>query len=123
MIKNRLDVLGLGKDVSAREIYNSLIHKINYDNDLLAKGLEINVMDIKDCFSHCERALKAAKEVSGSPKGFFLKKKKRLNYCEISRHKKLSVHWDIKILTKCWQKKIFLKFSARFVFGGPAMAQ
>lgn len=84
MIKNRLDVLGLGKDVSAREIYNSLIHKINYDNDLLAKGLEINVMDIKDCFSHCERALKAAKEVSGSPKGFFLKKEKAV---ELLRNK------------------------------------
>ncbi len=84
MMKNRLDVLGLKKDATAKEIYNALIKKINNDNDLLAKAIKIDAMDSEDCVNRCQRALEVADKISGSPKGFFLKKEKAI---ELLRNK------------------------------------
>lgn len=84
MMKNRLDILGLKKNATAKEIYNALIKKINNDNDLLAKAIKIDEMDVKDCANRCQRALEAADKVSGSLKGFFIKKEKAI---ELLRNK------------------------------------
>jgi len=73
IMRNRLDDLGLGRQVTAKEIYDALISKIESDNHLLFEAL--SRPDITEEIS-CNHVLKVAKEVAGSPRGFFLKREK-----------------------------------------------
>ena len=73
IMRNRLDELDLGRQALAKEIYDALIGKIEADNHLLFEALDRP--NIAEEIS-CNHVLKMAKEIAGSPKGFFLKREK-----------------------------------------------
>ena len=78
IMKNRLNSLGLKEGASAKNIYDALIKKIGADNDLLTKALRLDASETQDCSIKCKRVLEAAQKVTGTSKGFFLKKKKAI---------------------------------------------
>ena len=72
-IRHRLDFLGLGRNVGARQVYDGLISKIEADNDKLFKALgSPSALNPDDW----QRVLETAKNIAGKPQGFFLKKEK-----------------------------------------------
>ncbi len=73
MIENRLDFLGLSKEVTAKEIYDALISKIESDNNQLFEAL--GKPDI-ETIEGSQHILEIAKKLADEPKGFFLKKEK-----------------------------------------------
>ena len=72
-MRKRLDILGIGRQVFAKEIYDALISKIEADDfyffDFLGKPSYKKTED-------CNRVLFEAKQIAGNPKGLFLKKEK-----------------------------------------------
>ncbi|KKR89120.1 MAG: Glycosidase related protein [Candidatus Wolfebacteria bacterium GW2011_GWA2_42_10] len=73
MITDRLNLLGLAKTSSAKEIYDALISKIEADDNLLFEALGRPIITEMASSNY---VLNVAKEIAGLPKGFFLKKEK-----------------------------------------------
>lgn len=70
IIRNRLDKLGLGRNIEAKEVYDALISKIEAD--------DIKLFDFLGCSSladkeNCAKVLLKAKTLANPPKGPFLK--------------------------------------------------
>ena len=86
IMRNRLDDLGLGRNVFAKEIYDALISKIEADNHLLFEAL--SRPDITEEIS-CNHVLRVAKEIAGSPTGFFIKKEKAIEFLKNQPPKKI----------------------------------
>ncbi|MCL4405932.1 MAG: hypothetical protein M1586_00705 [Patescibacteria group bacterium] len=72
-IRTRLDALGLGRNVYASEVYDSLISRIESDDHKLFDAL--GDPSLKSAVDW-QKVLDAAKQAAGSPRGFFLKKEK-----------------------------------------------
>lgn len=73
IVRNRLDSLGLGRQVMAKELYDTLISKIEADNHQLFEALGKPKLEIPE---NCQRILEYAKKLAAEPKGFFLKKER-----------------------------------------------
>ncbi|MBN2197945.1 hypothetical protein JW698_02010 [Candidatus Wolfebacteria bacterium] len=75
VIRERLDILGLGRNIGAKEVYDALISKIEADNDKLFKKLDMPSALVS---ADWQRVLDVVKKVSDNPKGLFLKKEKAI---------------------------------------------
>ncbi len=70
-VRNRLDFLGLGRNVGAYDVYDALISKVEADDIKIYEGLRRpNLAVPEEAF----RILHLSESVSGKKKGFFLKK-------------------------------------------------
>ena len=116
IMENRLDILGLSKNIGAREIYNSLIRKIESDDTQLFKVLGSPLVTVS---SDWQRVLETAKLISGKPKGFFLKKEKAIEFLKNQPPMKIIQVLNYKNADEMIQgENIFEIFSAlRFVEG------
>lgn len=72
MITNRLDFLGLGRHVSAKQVSDALTSKIEADDHQFFKALGENVTGVKGSAVLSDAARRLVQE----PKGFFLKRQK-----------------------------------------------
>lgn len=85
-IRQRLDILGIGRQVFAKEIYDALISKMEADDfyffELLGKPSYKKTED-------CSKVLSEAKKFAGNPKGFFLKKEKAEEFLKKEPPKKV----------------------------------
>lgn len=116
-IKGRLDILGLKDSLSAKEIYNALIRKIEADNFNLHKALgEPKATVSKDW----ERVLAAAREAASPSKGFFLKKEKALELLRKEPPMKVIHALGYRNVDELIENENFLEIfcSLRFVEGG-----
>lgn len=76
-IRQRLDYLGIGRNLNAKQIYDALISKIEADNGKLFLALgEPSATSSTDW----QKVLEIARCVCGKPKGFFLKKEKAIEF-------------------------------------------
>ena len=76
-IRNRLDFLGLGRKITAKQVYDALLSKIEADNDVLFKALGSPSASLP---SDWQRVLEMAQNITGQPEGFFLKKEKAIEF-------------------------------------------
>ncbi len=115
-IRSRLDFLGLGRNVSAKEIYDALISKIEADNDELFKALGSPSALV---LSDWQRVLEITQRIAGAPKGFFLKKEKAVELLKNEPPLKILAALNYKNVEAMLQKEnVFEIFSAlRFVEG------
>ncbi len=76
-IRKRLDFLGLGRKITAKNIFDALISKIEADDNQLFKALgSPSVIVSKDW----QRVLEIAKDIANKPKGLFLKTEKAAKF-------------------------------------------
>jgi len=115
-IRNRLDFLGLGRKITAKQIYDALISKIEADNDELFKVLDSPSASIS---SDWQRVLEIAQNISDKTKGFFLKQEKAVELLRNQPPEKISKVLNYKNVDELLEKEnIFEIFSAlRFVEG------
>jgi len=115
-IRSRLDFLGLGRSVSAKEIYDALISKIEADDDKLFKLLGSPSALVS---SDWQGVLEIAKKIAGAPTGFFLKKEKAVELLKNQPPVKILDVLNYKSVEEMLQKEdVFEIFSAlRFVEG------
>ncbi len=71
IVRDRLDFLGLGRNVGVYDIYDALISKVEADDIKIYDGLRRPNLSIPE---EALRILYLAESVSGKQKGFFLKK-------------------------------------------------
>ncbi len=71
IVRDRLDFLGLGRNVGAYDIYDALISKVEADDLKIYDGLHRPNLSVPE---EALRILYLAESVSGKKKGFFLKK-------------------------------------------------
>lgn len=115
-IRKRLDFLGLGRRITAQEIYNALISKIEADDNKLFKALgSPSVMISRDW----QQVLEIAKNIANKPTGFFLKKEKVIEFLKNQPPLKILQILDYRNVDEMLQKEdAFEIFSAlRFVEG------
>ncbi|MEK7635699.1 MAG: hypothetical protein AAB405_01255 [Patescibacteria group bacterium] len=79
MIDNRLDAMGLNRQSAAKEVYDTLIKRIEADNYLLFEALSRPIITEMASSNH---VLGVAKEIAKCPKGFFIKKEKAVELLE-----------------------------------------
>jgi len=115
-IQKRLDFLGLDQNVTAKEIYDGLISKIEADDAQLFKVLGSPSALIPQDW---ERVLEVARYIAGQPKGFFLKKEKAIEMLKNEPPLKILDALNYKNIEDMLEKEnIFEIFSAlRFVEG------
>lgn len=115
-IRNRLDFLGLGRQISAKKVYDALISKIEADDAQLFKVLGSPLVTSP---SDWQRVLKTAQSIANNPKGFFLKKEKAVEFLKNQPPLKILEALGYKSVDEMIQKEnIFEIFSAlRFVEG------
>ena len=115
-IRNRLDFLGLGRKITAKQIYDALISKIEADNDELFKVLDSPSASIS---SDWQRVLEIAQNISDKTKGFFLKQEKAVELLRNQPPEKILQVLNYKNVDELLEKEnIFEIFSAlRFVEG------
>jgi len=77
VVKDRMAFLGLDKQVMAKEIYDSLISKIESDDHNFFEAMGRPVMEKAGDY---QEILEKAKKIAGSPKGFFLKREKAAEF-------------------------------------------
>ncbi|MDP3014883.1 MAG: hypothetical protein Q8N28_00440 [bacterium] len=116
-IRNRLDFLGLGRKITAKQIYDALISKIEADDVQLFKVLGSPRVSVS---SDWQRVLEIARDVAGRPKGFFLKKEKAVELLKNQPPMKVLAALGYKDVDEMARKEnIFEIFSAlRFIEGG-----
>src|SRR3989344_8383370 len=73
LLRQRLDLLGLGRNISAETIFDALTSKIEADDIALYNALNRPVCSTQ---KGCHTILSLAKKLADSKKGFFLKKEK-----------------------------------------------
>ncbi len=76
-IRSRLDFLGLGRQITTKEILDALISKIEADNDHLFKALDSPSATKSQDWQH---VLEIALNIAGKPSGFFLKEEKAIEF-------------------------------------------
>jgi len=76
-IRNRLDFLGLGRKITAKQVYDALLSKIEADNDVLFRALGSPSASLP---SDWQRVLEIAQNITSQPEGFFLKKEKAIEF-------------------------------------------
>lgn len=76
-IRNRLDFLGLGRQNSAKDVYDALISKMESDDRQLFRALGAPSAVVSNDW---QRVLEVAKNIAGKPKGFFIKKEKAAEF-------------------------------------------
>jgi len=116
IIRNRLDFLGLGRQLTAKEIFDALISKIEADDAQLFKVLgSPSVLLSKDW----QRVLEIAQDISDKQKGFFLKQEKAVEFLKNQPPEKILQVLNYKNVDELLEKEnIFEIFSAlRFVEG------
>jgi len=115
-IRNRLDFLGLGRKITAKQIYDALISKIEADNDELFKVLDSPSASIS---SDWQRVLEIAQNISDKQKGLFLKQEKAVELLKNQPPQKILQVLNYKSVDELLEKEnIFEIFSAlRFVEG------
>jgi len=115
-IRNRLDFLGLGRKITAKQIYDALISKIEADNDELFKVLDSPSASIS---SDWQRVLEIAQNISDKQKGLFLKQEKAVELLKNQPPEKILQVLNYKNVDELLEKEnIFEIFSAlRFVEG------
>lgn len=116
-IRNRLDFLGLGRQITAKKIYDALISKIEADDSQLFKVLDSPAATSSQDW---QRVLETAKLIAGKPKGFFLKKEKAIELLKNQPPMKVLAALGYKDIDEVARKEnVFEIFSAlRFVEGG-----
>jgi len=116
-IRKRLDFLGLGHQITAKEIYDALISKIEADDIQLFKVLGSPSVSVSKDW---QRVLEIARNIAGQPKGFFLKKEKAVELLKNQPPLKVLAALGYKDIDEMIQKEnIFEIFSAlRFIEGG-----
>jgi hypothetical protein len=72
LITQRLDFLGLGRNVSAGKVYDALISKVEADDYAICKGIGCSMRDPAASHAVCDFVAK----LEPLPTGFFLKKEK-----------------------------------------------
>ncbi len=70
LIRDRLDKLGLGRKVGAKDVYDALISKIEADDHKLFELMGRPAASDREC---CDRELTKARAVVNPPLGFFMK--------------------------------------------------
>jgi len=70
LVRERLDTLGVGRNVDAKEVYDALISKIEADDNELFK---LCGQPSPSSPEHCDRMLLKAKTVANPEKGLFMK--------------------------------------------------
>ncbi len=115
-IRSRLDFLGIGRKITAKEIYDALISKIEADDSKLFKVLGSPLVTAPNDW---QRVLKIAQSIAGNPKGFFLKKEKAVEFLKNQPPLKILGALGYKSVDEMIKKEnIFEIFSAlRFVEG------
>ena len=115
-IRNRLDFLGLGRKITAKQIYDALISKIEADNDELFKVLDSPSASVS---SDWQRVLEIAQNISDKQKGLFLKQEKAVELLKNQPPQKILQVLNYKSVDELLEKEnIFEIFSAlRFVEG------
>lgn len=73
VIRNRLDFLGLGRNLFAKNVYDALISKIEADDNKLFEAMGRPICDSR---AGCDVILESAKKLAADKPGFFLKKEK-----------------------------------------------
>jgi len=115
-IRKRLDFLGLGRNISVKQVYDGLISKIEADNDALFKFLgSPSALNPGDW----QRVLETAKNIADKPQGFFLKKEKAAEFLKNQPPQKILDALNYKNVNEMLEKEnVFEIFSAlRFVEG------
>ncbi|TRZ64469.1 MAG: hypothetical protein D4Q79_01465 [Spirochaetia bacterium] len=115
-IRERLDYLGLGRNLNAKQIYDALISKIEADNGKLFMAFnEPSAVSPNDW----QKVLENAKKICGEPKGFFLKKEKAAEFLKNSPPEKILKALNYASVGEMLQKEdVFEIFPAlRFVEG------
>jgi len=115
-IRKRLDFLDLGRNLTAKKIYDGLISKIESDNDKLFKTLGSPSALIP---TDWQRVLETARDVANPPKGFFIKKEKAIEFIKNQPPLKILSALNYKNVRQMLEHEdIFEIFSAlRFVEG------
>jgi len=116
-IRKRLDFLGLGRQIFAKEIYDGLISKIEADDSQLFESLGRPSAASSECW---QRVLEIAFDISAKPKGFFLKKTKAVEFLKKQPPPNILKILNYKDIDELIQKEdVFEIYSAlRFVEGG-----
>jgi len=115
-IRKRLDFLGLGRQLTAKEIFDALISKIEADDAQLFKVFgSPSVLVSKDW----QRVLEIARNIADKPKGFFLKQEKAAELLRSQPPVEILKILNYKDANEMLQKEdVFEIFSAlRFVEG------
>lgn len=116
IIRDRLDYLGLGRNLTAKQVYDALISKMEADNGKLFMAFdEPSAVSPKDW----QKVLEIAWSVCGKPKGFFLKKEKAAEFLRNNPPEKILKALNYKSVDEMLQKEdVFEVFPAlRFVEG------
>lgn len=77
LIRDRLDKLGLGRKVGAKEVYDALISKIEADDNKLFEMFGHPSPSDRAC---CDRELIKARAIVNPPLGFFMKLEKAVEF-------------------------------------------
>jgi hypothetical protein len=116
-IRNRLDFLGLGRKINAKQVYDALLSKIEADDTELFKVLG---SPSATSSSDWQRVLEIAQNIAGQSEGFFLKKEKAVEFLINQPPQKILQVLNYKNVEEMLDKEdVFEIFSAlRFVEGG-----
>jgi len=116
-IRNRLDFLGLGRKINAKQVYDALLSKIEADDTELFRVLG---SPSATSSSDWQRVLEIAQNIAGQPEGFFLKKEKAVEFLINQPPQKILQILNYKNVDEMLAKEdVFEIFSAlRFVEGG-----
>lgn len=115
-IRNRLDLLGLGRKIIAKEVFDALISKIEADDSQVFKALGSPSALVAGDW---QRVLETAKNIADKPKGFFLKEEKAVEFLKNQPPQKILDVLNYTAVEEMLKKEnVFEIFSAlRFVEG------
>ena len=99
-------VLGLKRESKAKEVYDSLISKIEADDNLLFEGLKRPSMETLE---GCNHILEIAKKVANPKKGFFLKIEKAKEILEQNPPKNILKFFNCSTVKELLEKENILE--------------
>lgn len=110
MIKDRLLTLGIARTASAKEAYETLISKIEADDNKIFEAFNRPVCHSR---TDCQSILVEAKKIAGTPKGLFLKLDKARGFLEKEPPKLILKYLGYKTVSEMLAKEdIFEVYSA-----------
>lgn len=113
LMRKSLDFLGLGRDVTAFEVYDALISKIESDDFKLFDAL--NSPDLNKS-KDVKKIIDLVRSVSDNRKGFFLKKSVAIKMLEAEPPKKILKVLGYKSVRKMLEKENWLEIFAALRF-------
>ncbi|MBI5079260.1 hypothetical protein HZB06_01110 [Candidatus Wolfebacteria bacterium] len=121
-IRNRLDSLGLGRNLFAKNVYDALISKIESDDNKLFEAMGRPICDTQ---TGCAAILESAKKLAADKPGFFLKKEKAEELLRNEPPKKIIQYLGYKDVDELLAREELLEvFSAlRFLEGSDWLNQ